>query len=206
MFGSRKSLLAHFELAIPQQLYLDWHRCFVFHRLALEAIKAGLGSPVWLTDKRIAVAASSSIDRAHVSLDKGEMSFPLFDFRSDLDSIALGSGSPLARLERLRDAVGSDALPEYLLEYVRNTMPSGDRSIALHAAQDISGYKDADGLDKRKIERSRGFMGAPQMQKERYPQALHHFKIFHNGEGKGRLFYKFDGSIQFIKNLKNLAA
>jgi hypothetical protein len=53
MFGSRKRHLAHFELTIPEQLYLDWHRCFVFHKLALEAIKTKKGSPVWLADQRI---------------------------------------------------------------------------------------------------------------------------------------------------------
>ena len=58
MFGSRKKYLAHFELIIPNELYVDWHRCFVFHKLALAAIKAGLGSPVWLGDNRISTVAS----------------------------------------------------------------------------------------------------------------------------------------------------
>jgi hypothetical protein len=50
MFGSRRAYLQHFELTIPNQLYVDWHRCFVFHKLALAAIKAGMGSPVgWET-------------------------------------------------------------------------------------------------------------------------------------------------------------
>jgi hypothetical protein len=61
MFGSRRTHLSYFELTIPETLYVDWHRCFVFHKLALEAIKAKMGSPVWLADQRIAVAASSSI-------------------------------------------------------------------------------------------------------------------------------------------------
>jgi late competence protein required for DNA uptake (superfamily II DNA/RNA helicase) len=32
MFGARSSYLKYFELTIPAQLYLDWHKCFVFHR------------------------------------------------------------------------------------------------------------------------------------------------------------------------------
>src|SRR3546814_19609708 len=39
MFGNRGDYLRFFELTIPEALYLDWHRCFVFHRLALAAIK-----------------------------------------------------------------------------------------------------------------------------------------------------------------------
>ncbi len=50
MFGSRKAYLKHFELTIPEPLFVDWHRCFVFHKLALAAICDGLGSPVWLAD------------------------------------------------------------------------------------------------------------------------------------------------------------
>jgi hypothetical protein len=45
MFGSRGEYLKHFELTIPTQLYWDWHRCFVFHKLALATINNILGSP-----------------------------------------------------------------------------------------------------------------------------------------------------------------
>lgn len=41
MFGSRGKYLKYFELTIPEQLYKDWHRCFVFHRLALDSVKSG---------------------------------------------------------------------------------------------------------------------------------------------------------------------
>ena len=90
MFGSRGKYLKFFELTIPRSLYADWHRCFVFHKLALEAIKTGMGSPVWLSDARIAAVASASIDRSTVDLDRGEMGFQLFDFSSDLDEHARG--------------------------------------------------------------------------------------------------------------------
>jgi hypothetical protein len=43
MFGSRGAYLEHFELTIPESLYQDWHRCFVFHKLALFAIADGKG-------------------------------------------------------------------------------------------------------------------------------------------------------------------
>jgi hypothetical protein len=204
MFGSRKAHIPYFELAIPQNLYVDWHRCFVFHRLALEAIKAGLGSPVWLADNRIAAVAATSVDDANVSLDKGEMSYPIFQYKSELERLMTSNAPPLDRLREVQELVGADALPDYVLRYVESTSPSGTRSLALHPSQDISGYKDAEGLDKDKIERRRGFFGAPQMQKEKYPDAIHHFKVFYNAERRARVFYKFDGSIKFIKNLKHV--
>jgi Z1 domain len=204
MFGSRKPHLSHFELTIPRQLYLDWHRCFVFHRLALEAIKAGLGSPVWLGDGRIAAVAASSIDQANVSLDKGEMSFRIFDYDEGLEKVIGGSGDPMARLRSVQKRIGKEALPDYLIRYVERTSPAGAKSVALHGSTSIAGYKDADGLNKAKIERARGFFGEPQMQRDKFREAIHHFKIFYNGKNKGRIFYKFDGSIKFIKNLKHV--
>ena len=32
----RGNYLKYFELTIPKHLYLDWQRCFIFHRLSLE--------------------------------------------------------------------------------------------------------------------------------------------------------------------------
>ncbi|MGH9548130.1 MAG: Z1 domain-containing protein, partial [Terriglobales bacterium] len=53
MFGARGGYLKHFELTIPAQLYTDWHKCFIFHKLALATIDNNLGSPVWIGDSRI---------------------------------------------------------------------------------------------------------------------------------------------------------
>ena len=108
MFGSRLKHLSYFELTIPQQLYADWHRCFVFHKLALEAIKTKKGSPVWLADQRIAAVAPSSIDKANVLLDKGEMSFPIFDYSPDVEAILL-SNDPIEGLLKLQARIGSDS-------------------------------------------------------------------------------------------------
>ena len=56
---------------------------------------------------------------------------------------------------------------------------------------------------KKRIERRKGFFG--KSQREKFPEALHHFAVFHNGAGKARLIYKFsDGNISFIKNLKHV--
>jgi hypothetical protein len=207
MFGSRGQYLRFFELSIPRQLYADWHRCFVFHRLALEAIKEGMGSPVWLSDSRIAAVASSSIDKSTVDLDKGEMAFRLFDFRPELDAIAASPVSNSEKLDRLGEALWDDTLkdaafPSYLKRYIMRTSPSLEQSLAIHTSSSIEGYGDSEGLNKEAIERRKGFFGKSQMEPTRFPNAIHHLKVFTNGSGKARLFYKFNGSIQFIKNVK----
>jgi len=204
MFGSRKAHLSHFELTIPEDLYLDWHRCFVFHKLALEAIKSRMGSPVWIADHRISAVAANSIDTANVDLDRGEMSYRMFDYESSIEDLIRLPVDPIQKLKTIQERVGMDALPDYLIRYIERTLPHGAKSAVFHDSSSIDNYKDGDGTNKEMIERTKGFFGAPQMQKEKYPEAIHHFKIFYNAKNKGRIFYKFDGSISFIKNLKHV--
>jgi hypothetical protein len=203
MFGSRGTYLPLFELTIPDQLYTDWHRCFIFHRLALSAIQRNLGSPVWLMDNRIAAVAGSSIDRSTVDVNRGEMAFHLFDFDDRYDAIAASDAGVVKKLEQLAADFGDSVFPGYLKEFMVRTSPSPEEAIAIHASSSISGYSSKEqGLDKPRIERRRGFMGTNQLEKGRYPRAVHHIKVFSNDQGKGRLFYKFEGSIQFVKNTR----
>jgi len=199
MFGSRGDYLSFFELTIPQSLYLDWHRCFVFHRLALAAIKDGLGSLVWLGDDRIQAVSNASIDRSTVDLDKGEMSFAIFKFRPELADIC-SDGPSMQRMERLSENLGPAAFPDYLKRYISRTT-RGDGNLAVHEPIDVSNYKDGPDIDKDQVKRKRGFIGKSQIDK--FPSATHHLFVLHNGGDNARLFYKFVGSIQFIKNNAN---
>jgi hypothetical protein len=199
MFGSRGDYLNFFELTMPQSLYIDWHRCFVFHRLALSAIKEGLGSLVWLGDARIAPVASSSIDRSTVDLDRGEMSFGLFDFTEEVQKVLLSNQSAQDKLNQLAVLIGGAAMPSYLIRYIERTSIGLAGALHVHSALDISGYKDA---DHDAISRSKGFIGGPQIAKA--PKStVHHLFVAHSGRGKARLIYKFVGTIQFIKNSAN---
>jgi len=199
MFGARGKYLKHFELTIPQQLYADWHRCFVLHKLALETINNKLGSPVWIGDSRVSVAAASSIDKATVVLDKGEMSFGIFDYTPDLDSIVMPQQSSAETLAKLRAKIGNKALPQFLIDYIKAASPEGIVSLAIHTASSIAGSKDA---DQATISRDKGFMGKSQLETAKFPDAVHHVKIFYNKKNKAKLVYKFQGSLQFVQNLK----
>lgn len=198
MFGSRGDYLSFFELTIPKALYLDWNRCFIFHRLALAAIREGFGSLVWLGDKRIQAVASSSIDRSTVDLDRGEMSFSLFDYNDEINNIVQSSLDNFEKLDQISGLLGPSAFPEYLLRYIRQTTAAGSGLIGIHPSVDISGYADGGDINKDLVERKRGFFG--RSQKMRFPNAVHHLIVFHNGRKSARLFYKFEGSVQFMKN------
>jgi hypothetical protein len=202
MFGARGKYLEHFELTIPDQLYADWRRCFLFHRLALEAIKNNKMSPVWLGDRRISIVSPSSIDRGTVDLSKGEMSFQIFDCPdvAKLDAIVTHDPQSLGTLKKLAKIIG-EALPPYLVEYLRAALREAPGSLAIHASSSIEGYKNS--ANQAEISRTKGFIGNPQLELAKFPNAIHHVKIFHNGQGKARVFYKNQGGVQFIQNLKN---
>jgi hypothetical protein len=195
MFGARGEYLEHFELTIPAHLYEDWHRCFVFHKLALATVKSEIGSPVWLGDKRISIAAKASINNATVVFNKGEMSFQRFNFSTKLDKIVLADQQSVKTLDRLRKEVGADALPQFLIDFVKTLLKLTPNSLAIHPASPIAGQRDA---DQSAISRQKGFMGKSQLEVRKFPKAIHHVKIFYNAAKKAKLFYKM-GAIQFVQ-------
>lgn len=203
MFGTRGSYLPHFELIIPQALYADWNRCFLFHALALSAIEDTGHSPLWLEDRRISIAASTSIERATVDVESGEMSFARFDYNSSqIEAICADERrSARTRLDQLQSVVGKSALPDYLISFITSMSPDGDASIAIHDPSPIAGRKD-ETIDQEQIRRQKGFIGTPQLEKARFPKAVHHVKIFFNARGKARVFYKYsdDTGIRLLAN------
>ena len=198
MFGSRGSYLAHFELTIPIALYADWHRCFVYHRLALASIDSGLGSPVWIADQRIAAVASASVDNSTVDLDRGEMSFAIFDFSADMDDIAVSTLSSADKVNKLADKLGDAAFPSYLREFILHSISRGNNRLKVFQSGGM--FPSMTEQEKTDIQRRQGFLTI--RDSDRSGNTVHFLRIFRNDAGKARLFYKFDGSVQFIKNLK----
>ena len=206
MFGSRGKYLQFFELSIPDHLYYDWHKCFVFHKLALSAIKDGKGSPVWLEDGRVVVVVPSSVDKTTVDMDKGEMGFELFAYDdSQIATILNSNATSFDKIQQLSTQLGEAKLPAYLITYIRNFSPKGTDSLAIHPPRDISGFQDVKGADHERIQRRKSFIGKSDLEHQKYPHAIHHVKIYYNSRGQARVFYKYVGNIKFLKNLKRLA-
>ena len=187
MFGNRKEHLKYFELTIPETLYIDWHRCFLFHTLALESIKSGHGAPVWIESKKTRPVATSSIDKAKLEFNKGEMRFAIFSYnRQKVEDIISTKSDPLWKLKKLKEVIGNEPLPEYLINFIINY--SGNQNeIFIHPSSSIANWNDA---DKENIDRPRGFMGKGDIQKNKYPHVKHHIKIYFY-EKKARLCYKY---------------
>lgn len=205
MFGSRDDYLKHFELTIPKPLYLDWQKCFIFHRLSLESRKQNNRSPVWLDGQRVTAAASGSIDKTSVIVDRGEMSFEMFDYSSNEHSIKAildAKSSPIQKIREVSKLLGSPSLPEYLIRYIESFCPAKDKSIAVHSPRSVAGYTNNSGTDTGTITRAKGFIGDSEMEVGKFPNAIHHINILHNQHGKARVFYRYRGNVRFLKTPK----
>lgn len=205
MFGSRNDYLKYFELIIPKSLYLDWQKCFIFHRLSLESRKQNKRSPVWLDGERITAVSAASIDKTNVVIDKGEMSFELFNFdKQSIEEIIEQNIRPIQKIKAISELLGNGCLPDYLISYIESFCPIGDDSLVVHGSKSISGYTEKEGeMDKNTITRAKGFIGDREMELTKYPNAIHHINVLFNESGKARIFYRYRGSIRFLKTPKN---
>jgi hypothetical protein len=198
MFGNRSKYLKYFELWIPEQLYLDWHRCFVYHQLSLEAIRADKKAPIWISDDRIQPIAPGSIDKRSVVTDAGEMYFAKFNLEERL--VALLQDKNLGEINKIREInkiYGEKVLPSYVISFIQiNSYPG---NIAIHAIRPVG--KDASYHDS--LYRPRGVLGGMDIKK--FPNAVHHFMVIANTMNEARIVYKYAGKVQFLKNLKKEA-
>lgn len=203
MFGSRSKYKNSFQLWIPRSLMENWTKCFAFHQLAIQAARTGMGAPVWLSDHRSAPTSSASIDRSSVDFEDGEMSFGMFDFDSDLPYMGSGEKSDMERLECLKNQLHEDCFPDYVYQYLRSQR-DGEGDICFHGpslfGSDKSNYTEK---EIESIRRNKGIFSTNEFSRSGRPMAKHHLKIFYNGKGKARLFYKMNGqTIRFIQNRK----
>ena len=92
------------------------------------------------------------------------------------------------------------SLPSYLISYIESFCPAGDASIAVHSPRSVKGYTERKGeMDKATITRSKGFIGDREMEVGKFPDAVHHVNVLYNEAGKARVFYRYRGSVRFLK-------
>jgi hypothetical protein len=127
------------------------------------------------------------------------MAFGIFDYTSELDKIVLADQLSLATLQALREKIGNDALPGFLIDYINAVTAAGGGMLAIHTASSIARYRTS--ANQAAISRKKGFMGKSQLELQKFPTAVHHVKIFYNGENRAKLFYKNTNNLQFIQNL-----
>lgn len=213
MFGTRGDYLEHFELSIPKSLYRDWHKCFFYHKLSLNAARDN-NAPVWHTDQRVSAVASSSIDQSSVvQYGAKEISFGVFDFSPNkINEFAPIRDNPKGRkltlkeIQELAELLGEGVLPNHLVQFIEHS--DGGRwknECAFYPVESIQNMtEDPDRGDNfSQIIRSRGFWGQFNRDLEKkfshLKGAVHNFRVFYNGDGRARLFYRYN-----LKNLRYL--
>lgn len=204
MFGPREGYKEYFQLWIPENLMGNWSKCFSFHKLALEALRSGSGAPVWLSDHKTTPTSPASIDKSSVDFEGGEMSFALFDYDdSTMRSLFERDGrDDINVLSALKEHFDNSEFPSYVRSYLEQELRPGSRSISFHPPSSFgSGASKYTDEEKENIRRTKGIFATNEYGRSELPNARHHLKVFHNGMGKARLFYKINGgAIKFIQN------
>ncbi|CAM3468382.1 hypothetical protein LLO_0941 [Legionella longbeachae NSW150] len=203
MFGYRKGYLGQFELHIPEQLYKEWQKCFVYHRLSLELIKTGRGVPSWFEDKRVTSVAKSSIDKNTVLLYHGEMAFAIFKYTNEIESIInKESHFYFEKLTKLHTIIGEKSLPMCLIDFIHRTSNGHNDKIAIHNPGSVSNRRTVDPITITRT--GGGMLGTGDLELNKFPHAYHHIKIFYTENGDAKLYYKYQRErIKIRRNVGN---
>jgi len=196
MFGNRQKYLKFFELWIPGSLYFDWQKCFVYHYLSLEAIRADKGAPVWISDHRVRPVAPSSIDKKTVVIDSGEMYFHKFMYSNQLEDILKSELDNFRKLEKITEVFGKKVFPSYVSSFISSFTKPYEGYIAIHPVRNVDPSTDY----HASLYRKRGVIGGHDIQK--YPRALHHIMVLKNSLDEARIVYTYKGDVEFIKSLR----
>tara|TARA_B100000886_G_scaffold339624_1_gene305674 strand:+ start:1610 stop:3523 length:1914 start_codon:yes stop_codon:yes gene_type:complete len=86
MFGNREHLFKDFELTIPAKLYTDWWQVFKEHRESLATVN-NFDHPLWFSSKRTKTTQPSSIDKANVIEQSGEIYFEKFKLSEEIKDL-----------------------------------------------------------------------------------------------------------------------
>ncbi|HDI5442771.1 TPA: hypothetical protein PNR70_001956, partial [Legionella pneumophila] len=203
MFGYRKGYLGQFELHIPEQLYKEWQKCFVYHRLSLELIKTGRGVPSWFEDKRVTSVAKPSIDKNTVLLYHGEMAFAIFKYTNEIESIInKESHFYFEKLTKLHTIIGEKSLPMCLIDFIHRTSNGHNDKIAIHNPGSVSNRRTVDPITITRT--GGGMLGTGDLELNKFPHAYHHIKIFYTENGDAKLYYKYQRErIKIRRNVGN---
>lgn len=195
MFGNRGNDAYHFELTIPETIYKQWFSCFLLHRLSYLSAKNNLHQ-VWLEGSRTRAVAPSSIDKSHVRIDKGEISFAKIKYNENQQSNPSSNMKEI--LLNLNKNFGNEFLPMHVIDFIGAVSGNKNEEIAFHNSKNIKQWNDSNQTD---ISRARGIFG--NFDYDKFPLAKHHFMIIKNNDGYARVFYNFrHGKVSFLRNTK----
>jgi hypothetical protein len=148
------------------------------------------GDPIWYENDRTSAVASSSKDKANISQDAGEVDFDVFEFKEEIDNFTTEAKLGYEAFAKLLKMLPPDYLPTQITKTIESMKPSGDQSLVIHKSRSIKNYTSLTSQDVAEIRRgNKGlFYGSDAAN---FPSSVHHFQIFHNPAGNGRMIYKY---------------
>ena len=148
------------------------------------------GDPIWYENDRTSAVASSSKDKANIYQDAGEVDFDIFVFNEEIDRFTSDAKLGYESFAKLLKMLPSDYLPTQITKTIESMKPNGDQSIVIHKSRSIKNHTSLTPEDVAEIRRgNKGlFYGSDAAH---FPQSVHHFQIFHNPAGNGRMIYKY---------------
>lgn len=195
MFGNREKLFDDFELIIPDKLYFDWWTVFKEHRESLATIN-GFDSPLWFSSERTKTTQESSIDKANIIRESGEMYWEKFKLTPEIEKV-YEKGIESKRLDCIKDLyrlLGHKSFHTAFYDEIINDADSlKDENIYI---QNIRSPKT--GWSHEEILRDRGGVIDGHDSGAEYWLAL-----YKNAEGYARLFYRSYLNRQVLSHIRD---
>ncbi len=89
-----------------------------------------------------------------------------------------------------------------MADYIEKSVDTDKGSVCFHRSSEFGGKRSKyTPTEIRNIRRKKGIFSTNEFNRGDNPDARHHLKMFFNGHGQARLFYKINGkSVRFIQN------
>src|SRR5206468_3236267 len=98
---------------------------------------------------------------------------------------------------RLSQLLPEPSFPTYLQQFILQS--TSHNKVKLKVFKSATVFPKMTPEEKTRIERRRGFITI--REDDRKGGNAHFIRVFRNEDGKARLFYRLEGSVQFLKNV-----
>ena len=145
MFGNRDNLFKDFELTIPSNLYTDWWQVFKEHRESLATVN-NFDHILWFSSKRTKTTQPSSIDKANVIEQSGEIYFEKFKLTDELRQIYTQGmeKDKIYMIKKIYKKLGEKYFLKPFYEEISNDEDAeDDKNIYIQNIRNIDKFKDA---------------------------------------------------------------
>ena len=110
----------------------------------------------------------------------------------------------MTHFKKLIELLPPDYLGNHIIEFVSSIQASTNDQIVIHATRKLLDSGKSTDINFEDISRPKGLYGGQDFEENKFPRAVHHFKIFSNESDKARVIYSYKAkeSISFLRVTK----